>query len=512
MGITWDKWAGDSSKFAFKVSFQNDPDNGEFTDSDTALTWGSFQLWVAGKNLCAHFEESDHIDSVNWYLLPLLEWLVQNWNPLLHEERLPNTNTEDNAWALLKKSRFAPASIEDNDQLSHKWESNWETWWHRHCIRTCRDGGLFPDVVFRRWRDEIEISWGLSSLVGMPTHYSFISEQGTSRVSPQLVAQPLYEVLQDTIEYLASRSNSDRIMQLRNEVRRIRYGKKEPRVMWLAGFGQEENAVKTGWKRIKGYFNDLPSQQAAKNFITEQTELVVTGSCHAALMFGTVSPKIKRDDAVKLASYLIDLSQLKEVKEGNAQIIQYDPISVTEKAAWDQAYNLAADVLITLGLPEGDSIYIDISKIVADFGIYVDDIELSDENIRGIAIAGKYHKPSILINLNNEYNKSEPGRRFTLAHELCHLLYDRSIGKALAMASGPWAPSDIEKRANAFAAMLLMPPSLVGKLISNLSFSIASFDGIYELAKISNNGWKHVLMHLHNLGYLDEPTSFHPET
>ena len=43
-------------------------------------------------------------------------------------------------------------------------------------------------------------------------------------------------------------------------------------------------------------------------------------------------------------------------------------------------------------------------------------------------------------------------QRFTLAHELCHMLHDRSYGARLAIASGPWAPWGIEKRANALLA------------------------------------------------------------
>ena len=43
------------------------------------------------ENLCAHREDGEQVDSVHWYLLPLIEWFADNWNPLLHEERLPRT-------------------------------------------------------------------------------------------------------------------------------------------------------------------------------------------------------------------------------------------------------------------------------------------------------------------------------------------------------------------------------------------------------------------------------------
>ena len=45
----------------------------------------------------------------------------------------------------------------------------------------------------------------------------------------------------------------------------------------------------------------------------------------------------------------------------------------------------------------------------------------------------------------------------TLAHELCHLLFDRSDAVPLSVLSGAWAPPRLERVANAFAAELLMP-------------------------------------------------------
>jgi Zn-dependent peptidase ImmA (M78 family) len=54
-------------------------------------------------------------------------------------------------------------------------------------------------------------------------------------------------------------------------------------------------------------------------------------------------------------------------------------------------------------------------------------------------------------------NTEPSGIRFTLAHELCHLLFDREKARPIVHASTPWAERAVEQRANAFAAMLLMP-------------------------------------------------------
>lgn len=83
-------------------------------------------------------------------------------------------------------------------------------------------------------------------------------------------------------------------------------------------------------------------------------------------------------------------------------------------------------------------------------------------SIRGAAVAGEGFSPRIFVNRTHHFNQNESGRRFTIAHELCHVLFDRTRARRLAhVSSGRWAAPGIEKRANAFAAYLLMPRGLV---------------------------------------------------
>src|SRR5439155_10894386 len=110
------------------------------------------------------------------------------------------------------------------------------------------------------------------------------------------------------------------------------------------------------------------------------------------------------------------------------------------------------------------------------------DVPLRDRGIRAVSVAGPQHRPSVLLNPGHATYASGAGRRFTLAHELCHLLFDRGYGARLAIASGPWAPRDIEQRANAFAAMLLMPPELIGRLARQLNAALASVEGVRAVA------------------------------
>ena len=89
MATRWDCEAGQTGAFAIGIAFMDDPDGQQGASTDVALSWGALQIWVNGQNLCTHLGNGELIQSVHWYLLPLLEWLVQQWDPLLHEERLP---------------------------------------------------------------------------------------------------------------------------------------------------------------------------------------------------------------------------------------------------------------------------------------------------------------------------------------------------------------------------------------------------------------------------------------
>jgi Zn-dependent peptidase ImmA (M78 family) len=93
-----------------------------------------------------------------------------------------------------------------------------------------------------------------------------------------------------------------------------------------------------------------------------------------------------------------------------------------------------------------------------------------------------------------------------LAHELCHILYDRAYGLQLAVASGPWAPVEVERRANAFAAMFLMPHQVLQRAIAHLDQPLGSPDGVARIAEMTQTSFTSTLEHLCNLDYLDHDT------
>ena len=162
--------------------------------------------------------------------------------------------------------------------------------------------------------------------------------------------------------------------------------------------------------------------------------------------------------------------------------------------------SFASDLLADLDQP-GDADFVDVRAICNRLEIEVDEIELVTDSIRGVALAGEGLSPKILVNLTHPYNGHDGGRRFTIGHELCHILFDRSLARRITHVSGSWASPGIEKRANAFAAYLLMPRELV---VRHFAFDAPNLAGeIGRLAGVLHVNESPLIEHLYNLDLLD---------
>ena len=508
MTTRWEKLTGDTDVFALKIAFAPDPDEGQAIDPEVSVSWGSFQIWVGGRNLCAHLEEGERIASVHWYLLPLMEWFARHWNPLFHEERLPVKNDGVSAWESLRATRFPPPAIADDEERAAEWERDWQSWWTRHALRAVREGGLFPDIFFRRLRDLVEVSWGPVHGKDTPYRFHFTeAPQGVHRLLPRAVAEPLHDVLSSASEYLVTlASRSPRVKTLHQNLQALKNASRhgEKRLAWLAGLGADEKAVRTGWRRAVASLSALAEAPRQAMLEISASPLVVAGSCHAALMFGSLAPEVNEQDVLSLAQAMVDLYAAEGRSEAFQTVARAAPVEASTSPAWSQGYELAEALHEQFQSQFVTAESVDVEKLIETLGIRVKDLALSDTKVRGVSIAGPQHRPGIMVNASYPANFYPPGRRFTLAHELCHLLFDQAEGSRLAMASGPWAPVDVERRANAFAAMLLMPASLVQRAVSKLAEPLNTGKGVSVIADTLQVARSSMLSHLENLGYLDE--------
>ena len=108
----------------------------------------------------------------------------------------------------------------------------------------------------------------------------------------------------------------------------------------------------------------------------------------------------------------------------------------------------------------------------------------------------------IVLNLTSAFNLNSGGRRFTIAHELCHIVHDRGRARRVAHVSGPWVAPGVEKRANAFAAMLLMPRSLLLSLQPRAGFrDIGNVMNVAEQLQVNEPA---LIEHLYNMDFIDD--------
>ncbi len=442
---------GDKASFALEIRLIPDGVTGP-EPQDCIGSWGEWRLWVSGLNLCElrldTEEGSVEVRQVRWFLAPLFAWMVENWMPLLHERRLPPGGRMGDGMPRSARGAYLAMVESAGDDLDRF--CPWQCWASRHSLRAASEGGILPDVFVQRIEDELEFSWGDRVQPGAMAA-RFVAEDGVARASVDAVAECLRSALQ---WFLSQQESSEEIW-----VRELREG-------W-----EETSREATGLSALSWYLDSGPEPNAlTKKFLEALDKLkrplafgdeawLGTLSPEVA-MFGDLSPEISSEAAaVLLGEYFNargtgdDVSQLPD--------LSLDVPAWNLSSPWHNGYALALDVLDEID-PEPEAPMTHLDRMLDALGIRVREVSLGRQGPRGVALAGGDLRATILINLDDLRNSSRGGRRFTLAHELCHVLFDRGSARALAHSSTPWASPSVEQRANAFAAMLLMPPRRAG--------------------------------------------------
>jgi hypothetical protein len=503
MSVNWECFAGDTERFAVRISLRPDPHDGVATDPALAASWGAIELWADNRNLCAHLDQGETIQAAHWYLLPILEWMADEWDALLHEERLPLGNAADDAALALARTRFAPPTASEAEEL--RWEQRWFDWWSRHGLRSARDGGITPNLFIRRWRDNVELSWDSQRVPGGSERLSFMAPAGTLRLAPEEVAEPLFIATRACAEMLASRNPE--ITEFQTLLTRVETlsmpERRRLRVALLAGLAESVDRAQERWDYVVAALQRGSRNARAAALELEESEVVVRGSCHAALLFGAVAPTISERDVETLAELLLSRYHSAGEPATLASLVDDVPVE-TWARPWEQGYALAEDLHDRLGDDFGNYLgrrtgWVDVEALAAALDVDLTSVHLEDPQIRGVSIAGPHHRPTIAIHPESMFGTASEVRRFTVAHELCHLLYDRIRGRKLAVASGPWAPRDVERRANAFAAYFLMPSPLVTRAVTESRHEISSLEGVEEVAESLRVSRSALVEHLYNL-------------
>jgi Zn-dependent peptidase ImmA (M78 family) len=132
---------------------------------------------------------------------------------------------------------------------------------------------------------------------------------------------------------------------------------------------------------------------------------------------------------------------------------------------WEAGRNLALQLRNLLDLSD-DEIVNSVQEVTRGLQIELVSANLSDPRMAGFSLADSSHGPVIVVNARGA-NSNPWVRRFTIAHELCHVLHDEHVHERLSVQLYE-SEAAHERRANAFAAHFLAPDAAVRRVLQEL--------------------------------------------
>jgi Zn-dependent peptidase ImmA (M78 family) len=189
------------------------------------------------------------------------------------------------------------------------------------------------------------------------------------------------------------------------------------------------------------------------------------------------------------AKKLVDLVNSLPLKHAAPSLAEATKAAMAEIAPYarqkpyEQGYALATWFRKSCGLLQ-DLAPSDPRSVLRAWNIPTIDIEV-DEAIDAIAVWGAAHGPTIAMNRAGLHARTDGAQRATLAHEICHLLVDRSTALPAVEVFGGRVSDRVEARARAFAAEFLIPRSAVKKIVVRSSSIVEALDELMDHFRVS---------------------------
>jgi Zn-dependent peptidase ImmA (M78 family) len=492
------KTIGDIAQLALAFELRTDPDTGG--DPAERASWGAFQVWVGGRNLTAGRADGASVDSAEVPLLPIVRWLARAWNPLLHEERLPRPGYLGSAASWRMDSL---ASLIDSESELDLLLEERDAWWHRHGLGSALPEYRVPDVHIRRMGADAEISWDDREWRTVPRGMRLIESPGAVVMALEAVAQVLFDW---SLAVLAALERATVASAVVAEVRRtlsdIKAGSEPLERLTLAAGPMVVRAAKH-YRRLLGVTSGTIDDTVRSLLGANETMHggLVTALTVPAMLCRSAAPALSASDLQQL----LDLSA--STQEGRVALQEWqrrEPPPFGKMAITEDGYMRALAFRDALGidceLPLAKAN--DLEEVwLPRLGVGVVDVRLEDSNVEGVAVMHPGRKPMVAVNLSGRFASRPWGRRMTLAHELCHLLYDIDDAGQVGIVSNPWAPQAMERRANAFAAMLLMPRASIDAVLPQQPRDWTT-QGLHQAMAALGVGKTTLLFHLYNIGKL----------
>jgi hypothetical protein len=392
-------------------------------------------------------------EGVHWDWIELLEFLVSSWHYLVYEEAYPvNLNPShpgklrtlaSRRWETMSES----LSLEEEEEV--------------YCFEGCHDladglNGIFLPTVFL-------LREGNKMWVGTEEKYyllcSFAETRQTLEDLGNLIGQRLEE-LTDPRAQLA-------LSQWRNRDKNL---SPEQRIAVVTGLSKEELQELQANNTLEQFWEYPAANQAS----FEITELQAA----ARMMRGKLSIANMQTVLERIRSIqLVNTPELDKLSQRAVAFLQ----NHAEEEFYEQGYHLATWLREQLNLNSHGKVAP--KALLTQWGVWVQELEeLPEKGLDAIACWGPRHGPAVLLNLKSLRNQKPSGRYATYAHEICHLLVDREGSLPLGEIFGGHLPGGAERRANAFAAELLLPRSVAAEAVRTKKEPLAHLSSKYGVS------------------------------
>ena len=381
-------------------------------------TSGLLEVSVAGQVVWA-------IEDGDWPWIELLQWLAKSWMWLRGEDGLPVSLRPDpqslRSWlTLLASAELTDVSLGGSRAAMDLWSFR-----NTHDLSRALKGAEAPGIIV--WREGL-----LGHLLTPDSHHvaSWSEVRASLSGLGDAIAQRLSLV-------------TDRDQRAQDLIREWNQRDIHGALQWLDVARRADSPraapLSTEWDQVRlGELERSPIFAAAR--MTSKLPASVANE-----ILSQLHALPKRNVSIP---QLADLAQHMEIDRNDHRPFE-------EGYAFANAFRYYLDLAPSSAFSPRDWL--------AKQGVEVREISLEDRSVEAIAAWGEANGPAILLNSRGVSSSASGGRNASLAHEIAHLIIDRSsaLPAAEVLVRGAVNPL-VEQRARAFAAELLLPRSIAG--------------------------------------------------
>jgi Zn-dependent peptidase ImmA (M78 family) len=191
-------------------------------------------------------------------------------------------------------------------------------------------------------------------------------------------------------------------------------------------------------------------------------------------------------------------------------VTHFPPAGPPSDPTHEQAEELANKVRSDLSL--GTAPIRSMSQFLGELGVRLIWTDQLGEDIRGLSFNDPRVGPSVVVNVGGTRRRAWWSLRSTIAHELCHVLFDRVPTAPFGTVSRRRSNLSIEQRADAFAYYFLAPREGVARFLRESLGRVPYELDRNDIQAFANHfalGIEASTWHLRNLGWLSESQRQH---